>query len=432
MNLDPFDAYTRHVNPGLGRFLALSGRDLRFVRSEGCVLETADGRRYDDWLSGFGAFNLGHNPPALAQVIREHLDGAAPNLYVENLNPFAGELAARLVRAAGPGFETCFFCNSGSEAVEAALKTAIVATGRPRVARADGAYHGTTLGALACMGRGLYRDDFAAVLADFPEVPFGDLAALGRVLARGDVAAFLVEPMQMEAGARAAPPDYLHGAKELCHRHGALLILDEVHTGMGRTGSLFAWQQMGVVPDLFVLAKSLGGGMVPVGAAVMGEGVWRRAFGSYLRCEIHSCSYGGNALACRVAMKALELLGDSRLLEEVRGRGGELFGALSAALAGSPVVERITWRGLMGGIRLRHVSHEWLQWPALGLPELAGYPVSGPLVVERLGRRGILASVCAHDWSVLRVEPPLTVDRATCARFVEAVTAAVDWLAGHA
>src|SRR5689334_5885853 len=99
MNLDPFDAYTRHVNPGLGRFLALAGRGLRFVRAEGCVLETADGRRYDDWLSGFGAFNLGHNPPALAQVIRDHLDGAAPNLYVENLNPFAGELAARLVRA---------------------------------------------------------------------------------------------------------------------------------------------------------------------------------------------------------------------------------------------------------------------------------------------------------------------------------------------
>ncbi len=432
MTIDPSNAYARHVNPGLARFLRLAGRDLRLARAEGCVLTTADGRRYDDWLAGFGAFNLGHNPPALKQVIREHLDGAAPNLYVENLNPFAGDLAARLVRAAGPGFETCFFCNSGSEANEAAIKTALAATGRPRVARADGAYHGTTLGALACMGRGLYRDDFAAVLADFPEVPFGDLTALERVLARGDVAAFLVEPIQMEAGARLAPPGYLRGAQELCRRHGTLLILDEVHTGMGRTGSLFAWQEAGVRPDIFVLAKSLGGGLVPVGAAVMGEGVWRRAFGSYLRCEIHSCSYGGNALACRVAGKALELLSDASLLEGVRRRGEELFGALGAALAGSPVVERISWRGLMGGIRLRPVGHAWLQWSALGLPELEGFPVSGPLVVERLGRRGILGSVCAHDWSVLRVEPPLIVDAAACRRFVEAVVAAVGWLAGHA
>jgi len=430
--IDPFDAYTRHVNPGLGRFLRLSGRDLRLVRAAGCILETSDGRRYDDWLSGFGAFNLGHNPPALKAVFREHLEGDPPNLYVENLNPFAGELAQRLLRAAGPGFGTCFFCNSGSEANEAAIKTALVATGRRRVAHADRAYHGTTLGALACMGRGLYRDDFAAVLADFPEVPFGDLGALEEVLARGDVAAFLVEPVQMEAGMRPASPEYLRGAHELCHRYGALLILDEVHTGMGRTGALFAWQDAGVLPDIFVLAKSLGGGLVPIGAAVMGEGIWERAFGSYLRCEIHSCSFGGNALACRVAMKALELLGDPGLLAAVQQRGEELFGALQRALAGSPVVERITWRGLMGGIQLRDVGHAWLQWSALGLPELAGYPVTGPLVVERLGRRGILASVCAHDWSVLRVEPPLVVDRATCQRFVDAVSAAVAWLAAHA
>jgi acetylornithine/succinyldiaminopimelate/putrescine aminotransferase len=431
MHNDPFKAYVRHVNPGLGRFLELSGRDVRLARASGCVLETADGRRYDDWVSGFGAFNLGHNPDVLKEVIREHLASDVPNLYVENLNPFAGELASRLVRAAGPGFQTCFFCNSGSEAVEAALKTALVATGRPRIARAAGAYHGTTLGALACMGRGLYRDDFESVLADFPEVPFGDTDALERVLSRGDVAAFLVEPFQMESGARLATAEYLRAARDLCHRHGALFLLDEVHTGMGRTGSLFAWQRLGVRPDGFTLAKSLGGGMVPVGAAVMGEGIWERAFGTYLRSEVHSCSYGGNALGCRVATKALEVLGETSFLARVRQRGERLFGALGAALAGSPVVERITWLGLMGGIKLRHVDHPWLQWENLGLPELKGFPVVGALVVERLGRRGIMAQVCAHDWSVLRVEPPLTVDEAACDRFVDAVTAAVRWLASH-
>src|SRR5262249_52346925 len=150
--VDRFEAYTRHVNPALGRFLAMSGRDLRLVRARGGVLEDEAGRRFDDWVCGFGSFNLGHNPAVLKAAIHDHLTDDAPNLFVENLNPYAGELAAALVTAAGPGFETCFFANSGAEAVEAALKTAVLVTGRSRIAYADRAYHGTTLGALACMG----------------------------------------------------------------------------------------------------------------------------------------------------------------------------------------------------------------------------------------------------------------------------------------
>jgi acetylornithine/succinyldiaminopimelate/putrescine aminotransferase len=429
--VNDYDAYGRHVNPGLSRFLKMSGRDLQLRRGRGCVLEDAAGRRYDDWVSGFGAFNLGHNPEALKDTVRRHLEEDAPNLFVENLNPFAGALARRLVRAAGPGFETCFFCNSGSEAVETAIKTAIAATGRPRIVHADGAYHGMTLGALACMARGLYRDDFAAVLPDFPEVPFGDLEALARTLARGDVAGFLVEPVQMESGVRIATPEYLREARALCHRAGALFLLDEVHTGMGRTGTLFAYQQAGVEPDVLILAKSLGGGVVPIGAAVMAEGLWQRAFGTYLKCEVHNCSFGGNSLACRVAVRALELLGDPAFLAEVRRRGDDLFGRLTAVAEGCPLVERVSWRGLLGGVQLRDVEQPWLRWENLGLPELAGYPVSGALMVERLGRAGILAQVCAHDWSVLRVEPPLVVDEPACGRFVESFARGLRWLTTH-
>src|SRR5206468_12611206 len=152
------------------------------------------------------------------------------------------------------------------------LKTAILATGKKRVAHAEGAYHGTTLGALACMGRGLYRDDFNGVLADFPEVPFADLKALETVLSKEDVAAFIVEPIQIEAGIRIASDEYLQDARKLCDRFGALLIFDEVHTGMGRTGTLFGWQHSGVVPDIFTLAKALGGGMVVIGAVLIADG----------------------------------------------------------------------------------------------------------------------------------------------------------------
>jgi acetylornithine/succinyldiaminopimelate/putrescine aminotransferase len=426
--MDAYDAFVRHVNPALGRFLRLTGRGLGFVRAHGSVLEDAEGRRYDDWTTGCGSFNLGHNPEPLKRVMVGHLERDAPNLFHESLNPYAGELSAMLVEAAGPGFGTTFFCNSGSEAIEAAIKTSLLATGRNRIAHADGAYHGTTLGALACSGRGLYRDEFEAVLPGFLEVRFGDLDALERALSAGDVAAFLLELIQMEAGVRVASAEYLEGVGELCRRHGTLLVLDEVQTGMGTTGTLFGYQGYGIEPDILVLAKSLGGGMVPIGAAVMRGGLWDKAYGSFLRSEIHNTTFGGNALACAVALRTLELIRDPLFLERVRERGNKLFHDMTSALQECDAVERISWRGLLGGIKLREPSHPWVRWENMGLPELEGHPIAGALLVERLFRRGILAQICGHDWSVVRIQPPLTVDQETCDRFVDVFGEGVRWL----
>jgi acetylornithine/succinyldiaminopimelate/putrescine aminotransferase len=430
--VDGYAAYGRHVNPTLAGFLRMTGRDLRLVRAKGSTVEDEGGRCYDDWIAGFGSLNLGHNPEAIHHAIRDHLATDAPNLYVESLNPFAGRLAARLTDAAGPGFEACFFCNSGAEAVEAALKTSLLATGGKRIVYAAGGYHGTTLGALSCMAAGPYRDGLADVLADFAEVPFGDLPALERELGAGGVAGFLLEPIQVEAGVRIAPDAYLREACEACHRAGALLLLDEVQTGMGRTGRLFAFQHAACPPDILVLAKSLGGGMVPMGATVMAHGIWERAYGGYLRCEIHNSTFGGNALACRVALQALERLSDPAFLAGVTRTATTLFSGLTEALAGSPMVQALRWRGLLGGIQLREVRHPWLRWENMGLPELAGRPSSGALLVERLARRGILAQVCGHDWSVVRVEPPLVVEAEACERFVEGVRDGVRWLEENA
>ena len=431
-SVDGYAAFGRHVNPTLAAFLRLTGRDLRLVRAKGTTLEDHAGHRYDDWVSGFGSLNLGHNPEVLQEALRDYLASDAPNLYVENLNPFAGRLADRLVQEAGPGFETAFFGSSGTEAVEAGIKTALLATGRKRIAYAEGGYHGTTLGALACMARGPYRDGLEGVLADFVEVPFGDLPALQKVLAAGDVAGFLLEPIQVEAGLRIASDAYLREARESCHAAGALLLLDEVQTGMGRTGRLFAFQHAECPPDVLVLAKSLGGGLVPIGAAVLGAGLWERAYGSYLRCEVHNSTFGGHALACHVALQSIERLSDPAFLAGVTRRAADLFSSLTAAVAGSPIVEAVRWRGLLGGIALRDVGHPWLRWENMGLPELAGRPSSGPLLVERLARRGVLAQVCGHDWSVVRVEPPLVVDAEACGRFVDAVREGVRWLEENA
>lgn len=431
--MDRFRSYTKFVNPGLGGLLELTGRDLRFVRAKGCVLEDEEGRPYDDWVSGFGSLNLGHNPDHVQDAIREFLQKDAPNLYVENLNPYSGKLGERLIELAGPAFETVFFCNSGSEAVEAGIKTAIAATRRPRIVYADKAWHGTTLGALSCMAKGPYREDFEGALAPFREVPFGDLGALERALQAGDVAAFLVEPIQVEAGVRIPEAAYLKGARELCTKHGALLIFDEVQTGLGRTGAFTAGQAYGVTPDLFMLAKSLGGGLVPIGATVIGADLWKRAYGgSYTRAELHNSTFGGNALACRAAMAALEKLGDTAFLRDVDQTGRRLFAALEKVADGNAVIERLSWKGLLGGLKLREASHPWVQSENLGLKDLEGAPASGFLFCERLARRGILVQVCAHDWSVVRVEPPLIVSPEACDRFVDAVADAVHWMEKNA
>ena len=428
MPADDFENYVRHVNPALGKFLQLSGRDLRFVRAAGCKLETDDGRVYEDWCSGFGVFNLGHNPPEVLAAVREELDRSAPFILPENLNPHAGRLAKALVEAAGPTFGVCFFCSSGSEANEAAIKTAIAATGRPRIAYADGAWHGTTLGALACMGRGIYRDEFAAALPNFVEIPFGNASALDRALAAGDIAAFLLEPIQMESGVRIASTEYLRQVQDICRRNGALLILDEVQTGMGRTGRVFAFQLAGVEPDIFTLAKSLGGGVVPIGAAVVADSVWQKAFGTHSRSEIHNTSFSGTSIGCAAGIRSLELISSPAFLENVRRKGSDLFGELRDRLSGTSAVKKINSLGLMGGITLRPVRHPWLQWENLGVPDFAGYETAGALIVERLTRKHILTQICAHDWLTVRIEPPLIVDERACRRFVDAICAAIDWL----
>ncbi|HEX6100472.1 MAG TPA: aminotransferase class III-fold pyridoxal phosphate-dependent enzyme [Thermoanaerobaculia bacterium] len=420
-------AYAEHVNPTFGRFLSMTGRDLHLVHARGTTLTASDGRTFDDWVAGFGTFNLGHNPDVVLDAVRTVLDAHAPNLFPEHVNPAAGELASALTRAAGAPFEIAHFTNSGSEAVEMALKTAIIATGRTKVAYADRAFHGTTLGAISCAGDGPFREQLEDVLHDFVEVPFGDADALDR----DDLAAFIVEPVQMEGGARVASAEYLRAAKEVCRRRGTLLVFDEVQTGMGRSGRLFAFQALGVVPDVAILAKALGGGVMPIGAALMPRALWSRAWSPYTRCQAGDSTFGGNTLSCRAALATLSALTPA-FLDDVRTRGEELFAALHARIGASPMVARISSLGLMGGIALREPSHPWLAWSNLGLPELDGHSTAGPLLLDRLQRDGILAQLCAHDWSVVRIEPPLTVSRPTCARFVDAVGRAVEWLEAHA
>ncbi len=424
-----FEEFARHVNPALSRFLRVSSRDFRFVEADDCQLRTSDGVTFTDWISGFGTLSFGHHPTFAETALREALGSRAPHLYTESLNPFTGQLAAALVRAAGPEFETCFFANGGAEAVEAALKTAALATNRSKILCLSEGYHGTTLGALGCMARGLYRDPFEALLAPiFESVDLADVAALEQQLASRQYAAFLLEPIQMEAGARIVPTEYLAAARRLCTEHGTQLIFDEIQTGLGRTGELFAFQVSGVKPDAFTLGKALGAGLVPISAVVFGPGIWEKSYGSPLRSEIHNSTLGGSALACRVALAVLEQLESPIFLAGVRARAAELSRLLARVCEARRSVLRVTLRGLLGGIQLKNAAHPWATWSGLGLPELEPRPSVGALLVQRLTKHGILAHLCGHDWSVVRLEPPLTISSEACQAFAQALDESLTWL----
>jgi acetylornithine/succinyldiaminopimelate/putrescine aminotransferase len=419
--------YARHVNPVLAEFLNLSGRDQNFVRAEGCTLYTDRDDAFEDWIAGFGSMNLGHNPPGLRELIDRHLQTAPPNLFPEALNAYSGELATQLVTAAGKYFETCFFANSGSEAVEAAIKTAIAFTGRKTVLAAERAYHGTTLGALSLMGSGHYREPFEP-LFPYPSVRFDDVDALSQALRTIQPAAFVVEPIQVDGGVRIPENSYLQQALSLCHDSGTLLILDEVQTGMGRTGKLFAFQNFEAVPDILVLGKSLGGGLLPVSGIVMREGIFRKAYGNYLSCESHNSTFGGNALACIVAIEVLSRIREEGFLRQVRERSDQLREILSAALCDHPLVLKLHLSGLLGGITLRELDHPWLQWKNLGLEGFDHLPVTGSLLVHRMHKRKFITQICAHDWNTIRIEPPLTVSREQCQRFASALREELNWI----
>jgi putrescine aminotransferase len=303
----------------------------------------------------------------------------------------AADLAERL--AALSGLDVALFSTSGGEAVEAALKLARAATGRRGFVHCHGSFHGLGFGALSVTGSARLRAPFEPLLPGCAAVPFGDLAALEGALARRDVAAFVVEPIQAEGGIVLPPPGYLREAQALCRRHGTLLILDEVQTGLGRCGTLFAFQAEGFVPDVLVLAKSLGGGIAAIGATVARRDVHREAYGSTRRFDLHGSTFAGSALACAAALETLAILEDERLVEAAAARGDRLLAGLTARLAGHPLVRAVRGRGLLVGVELRGLGRSVLgQWAAV-----------------RLLEKGIVVQPASQRWDVLRLEPPLTM-----------------------
>ncbi len=405
---ETYENYRRYVNPPLARVMKLSGSPVE-VRASGATIVDHAGREYLDFAGGYGVFTLGHRHPRVVAAVKAQLDEMALSGRTM-FNPLLGRLAKRLAELTPGDLQISFFSNSGAEAIEAALKLARAATTRTRIVATHGAYHGKTLGALSASGRDSFRAPFEPLLPDVVHVPFGDLAALEAVAA--DAAAILVEPVQGEGGVNVAPPAYLPGIRALCDRTGALFVADEVQTGLGRCGVLFACDLAGVVPDVMTLAKGLSGGVVPIGATIARASVWNAAYAD--APLLHTSTFGGNELACAAALAALDVLIDDDLAANARVRGEQLLAGARAIAARYPVaIADARGAGLLVGVELTN----------------EGY---GGTIIPDLLKRGVTAAWTLNQQRVIRLEPPLIVTAeqvdAALTAFDAAVATAVDRL----
>jgi ornithine--oxo-acid transaminase len=415
---EDYDLYAQTINPQFVRVLRTIGFDRVWSRAEGQYLYDTEGKRYLDWLGGFGMFNVGRNNPRVREALIEALELETPGSVQLGVSLLPGLLAEQLLERTPPRIERVLFTSSGTEAVEAALKLGRAATGRSKVVSAEHAFHGLTLGSLSVNGDPHFVDRFGPLLPGFSQVPFGDLDALEQELAAEDVALFLVEPIQGK-GVNLPPPGYLEGAQQLCRATGTLLAVDEVQTGFGRTGKLFAFEHWGLEPDLVTVAKSLSGGYVPVGALLMAQHVYDGVFDSLEHSVSHGSTFAPNDLAMAAGLATLGELDESRLVER-SARLGDLLLERTHGLAEShDVVRDVRGMGLMWAMEFGEPDSGSLAWRVMDRVQegLFAQLVAVPLFTKHR----ILSQVAGHDLPILKGLPPLIVSEEDVEDFAEAL-----------
>ncbi len=422
----PSLAYQEHVNPQWVRLLDALQMNVRYQRCAGVELQAEDGRRFLDFLSGYCVHNTGHNHPAIIEALQWELDRKGPAMLQSHVSELAGELAQRLCSLAGGRLEKAFFCSSGSEGVEAAIKFARANTGRAGLVYASGAFHGLTCGALSLMDDAFWRDGFGPLLPGTEAVPFGDLAALEAKLQTRKIAAFFVEPVQSEAGIRVPAAGYLEAAQVACRKYGTLFVVDEVQTGMFRTGRFLAAQHCHLDPDMVVLAKALSGGLVPCGAVLMSNRIYDSVYSSLKRSIVHTSTFSENNLAMRAGLATLDVLEREHLGERAASVGEYLRERLRYALSGYEMIEEIRGIGLLNGIAFQAPRKLSLRVPFEAFSKI--HPAMfGQLVVMRLFRdQNILTQICGNNFMVLKAAPPLVVEERQVDEFVRAMTAVAE------
>ena len=415
---DRFATHTRHLNEQMVRVLKTLGYDVGFCRGTGQYLFDRKGAKYLDLLSGYGVFAIGRNHPALRDALKSVLDAELPGLVQFDVSPLAGLLAQRLLGHM-PYLDKVFFANSGTEAVEAAIKFARAATGRPGIVHCEHSFHGLTYGALSLNGDAVFRSGFEPLLPDCSAVPFNDLAALERALASRNAAAFIVEPIQGK-GVNLPDDGYLREAAALCRRHGTLFIADEIQTGLGRTGRFLAVEHWGVEPDMVLIAKALSGGHVPVGAVLTRKRIYDKIFDRMDRAVVHGSTFAKNDLAMAAGLATLDVIETEGLVSRAERLGDRLRLGLSDLIGRYEFLRAVRGKGLMIGIEFGPPTSLKLK-ASWNLLESANKGLFCQLItIPLFAEHKILTQVAGHASHTIKLLCPLVITEADCDWIVSA------------
>ena len=419
-------AYAEHVNPRWAALLDILQMNANYDRCVGSELYTTDGRRILDFNSGYCVHNAGHNHPAIKAAIKQEIDRDGPAMLQSHVSDLAGALARRLCERAGGRLNKAFFASSGSEGIETVIKFARAHTGRAGLIAARGSFHGLTCGALSLMSDEFWRDGFGPLLPGIDMVEFGDLEELGARLKTKKYAALILEPIQVEGGMRIPPPDYLRQAQAMCRRYGTLFVLDEVQTGMYRTGPFLAAHHFGLEPDMVVMAKALSGGLIPVGAVLMSDEVNGSIYSSLKRAIVHTSTFSENALAMRAGLATLDVLETEGLMQRAQQIADRLRRQLAARITHYEMVRDVRGIGMLIGVEFQPPAKLRLRLLFEAFTRIHS-AMFGQVLVMRLFRdKNLLTQICGNNFMVLKVAPALTVNEQQAEEFVDALAEVVN------
>lgn len=406
------ELYKEHYNGALYKLFKISNIDIHFERAEGINLWDKEGNKYLDFTGGFGSLNLGHNHPRVINALKEHF--GKPNLLEQGINVYNGVLGNNISYLTDGKLPICSMTNCGTETVEEALKLAFMYKKKGVIVYCSNAYHGKTLGSISALGN-KSKENYPTFDKFFKEVPFGDIDALSKMIRKHEVAAFLVEPIQGEGGIVLPPEGYFEKVRALCDEHDIVMILDEIQTGLGRCGTMFYYEQLGIVPDIMCLSKSLSGGLIPVGCIAVKQKLWDATYGKLKNATLPSSTFGGNTLASVAAIESLTIIKNEKLCEKAKELGDYALKKLNELKNKYDMITEVRGKGLFIGIEFGGLK----KFPMKKVVEL----MMSTIISKMLNEHRIICGFTTNNPAVMRFEPPLIVTQKEIDYFINSLDA---------
>ena len=415
-----YELHEKYMNRTLAAVLHTIGFDKCYKRAKGAYLYDFDGNEYLDFLTGYGVFGMGRNHPVIAKAVKDAIDMDLSNMVQLDCALLSGLLAERLVKLLDNRCDAVFFCNSGTEANEGAIKFARAHTKRNRVLSMSSGYHGLTYGSLSLTKSPHFQDGYGEMLPGAGNVPHYDIGALEAELKKGDVAAFIFEPVQGK-GVNYPLDDYFPKAQELCRKYGTLFVADEVQTGLGRTGKWFGFQHWNLDPDIVTVAKALSGGYVPAAAFVTTREIHQSSFSTLDRCVVHSTTFGRNNLAMVCGLAAISVIESEGMVENCAKMGALLVEKLNALKEKHSYIKEVRGKGLMIAIEFQEPKGlgQKLAWKSLKLANDALF--TQMIVTSMIDKHRILTQVASHGLDAMKILPPFIITEKEVDKFVGAL-----------